>query len=336
MGAFPHSVVATEICWLNRSIKTWLNPLALAEVASAPEIARIDIPRRLEPDVYRTGVTVDAPGFRARTGSTGKGIVIAVIDSEVAIDHPALAGRVIHRQNFTKEPWGTPDSHGTAIAGIAAAAGPEILGMAPEARVYNYKVLATQPWLHGDEFDGAHALEKALEDGAQVANCSWGVGLAGDGSSREARACDLAWSLGLTIVKSAGNRGPFAGSLTSPADADGVIVVGATDQEGTAVQEYSSRGPAANSRIPRPHLVAPGGIPWDGLWSCYSKGGFGDCGYGTSYAAAHVSGILALLLEADPQRSPEDLREVLLQHCTPLSGNPDHEGAGLFTLAQLP
>ena len=82
--------------------------------------------------------------------------------------------------------------------------------MAPEATIYNYKVLATNPFLGGDDFDGALAIQQAVEDGAHIANCSWGAGPAGDGTSREAIACNEAWTLGLMIVKSAWNRAPPA------------------------------------------------------------------------------------------------------------------------------
>lgn len=326
----------TQVCWLNRTVRSWAGPRALAEVVADDSVERVDLPRRLMPEINVSAGTVGAPQFRKKFKRTGKGIIVAVIDGEVAINHPALKGRVVHRQNFTDEPWGQPASHGTAVAGIIASNDAKFTGMAPEATIYSYKVLATNPTLTGTDFDGALGIQQALEDGAHIANCSWGAGPAGDGTSREARACDTAWGAGLTIVKSAGNNGPDPRSLTTPADADGVIAVGATDREGLAVQDYSSRGPAGTK--PRPHMIAPGGIAGGvGITSCLVGGGFGDVGAGTSFAAPHVSGLLALLSERDPNLTPDQLRDMLLNACAPLDGiGADTQGRGLVSLTRVP
>lgn len=329
----PSSV--TQVCWLNRTVRTWVHPRTLAEVVADPSIERIDLPRRLEAELKVSGNTVGAPQFRKKFKRTGKGIIVAVIDSEASLNHPALKGRVVHKQNFTSELWGNPGSHGTAVAGIIASNNKTFIGMAPGATIYNYKVLATNRLLNGDDFDGALAIQQAVEDGAHIANCSWGAGPAGDGTSREAVACNEAWALGLVVVKSAGNRGPGSRTLTTPADADGVIAVGATDREGKAVQEYSSRGPAETKS--RPHLIAPGGIAGGtGITSCLTGGGFGDCGAGTSFAAPHVSGMLALLLERDPSLTPDEVRDVLLNACAPLDGiDESTQGRGLVSLGRV-
>jgi serine protease AprX len=329
-------LTVTQVCWLNRTVRTLADPRALAEVAANDEVASFDVPRRLEPDLGVPNLAVGAQELRERTARTGRGVLIAKLDQE-SLAHPFLQERVINRRNYTQEPWGNPGPHGTAVAGILAADGGDVLtGMAPEATVYSYKVMATVGALSSDDFSGALAIQQALEDGADIANCSWGAGRARDGTSREARACNAAWALGLTIVKSAGNRGPGDGTLTTPADADGVIVAGATDRQGTAVQDYSSRGPTGHG-LERPHLVAPGGTPDSGVVTCLVNGGVGDAGYGTSYAAPYVAGILALILEGEPDLPPEEQRERLLNLCTPFDNVPANtQGAGLISLANLP
>ena len=182
---------------------------------------------------------------------------------------------------------------------------------------------------HADDFQGALAIQQALEDGVRVVNCSWGTGPASDGTSREARACNTAWSFGLVIVKSAGNSGPGVSTLTGPADAEGVIVVGATDRPGAVVQDYSSRGPTAGGQA-RPHVVAPGGTSEAGIVSALVGGGIGDAGAGTSFAAPHVTGLAALLVGREPQLTPPRVRDRIVASCTALDGvDQNTQGAGL-------
>jgi serine protease AprX len=318
-----------QACWLNRTVRAETPGSVLSDVASHDAIQRIDVPRRLEPEAVDVTIA-SAASLRSARGLTGVGVAVGVIDSEVAINHPALQGRVVHRRNYTQEPWGVPASHGTAVAGIIAADDPGFTGMAPGAVINNYKVLATNSSLHAEDFEAALAIQHALEDGMRIVNCSWGAGPAGDGTSREARACDAAWALGLTIVKSAGNNGPGASTLTTPADADGVIVVGASSTDGTAVPSYSSRGPTADGRI-RPHVLAPGGdfgATIDGILQGGGTGALSDVG--TSFAAPHVAGLLALLLEQEPNLTPDEQRDRIVATCVALSGvAQDAQGNGL-------
>jgi serine protease AprX len=320
-----------DMCWLNETIRTAAAAVSLADVASDPRIEHIDLPRRLEREMRLCGPLVGAPVFRTRTSKDGTGIVVAVIDGEVDVVHPALAGRVMHKRNLTREPFGVPDDHGTAVAGIVGASDRRFGGIAPGVSILNYKIFAADPRLDSDDFDGSLAIQQALEDGAHVANCSWGAGPAGDGTGREARACDAAWNLGMVVVKSAGNRGPGARTLTTPADADGVIVVGATDRRGRAVESYSSRGPAGARE--RPHLLAPGGSALSGVETCLPGGRFGNAGAGTSFAAPQVSGLAALLLDDDPDLLPDAVRETLIRACRRLARvDVASQGAGLIRL----
>lgn len=300
-------------------------------MAEDPSVTRIGIPRLLEKELNVTGVTIGAIAFRAHTGFTGKDILVAVIDGEVDSKHPALAGRVLQKKNFTGEAWGTPDHHGTGVAGIIASAQNKLMGIAPGVVIASYKVFATNQSAQGTDFDATLAVQQALEDGVRIANCSWGIGPATDGTSREARAFDRAWDLGMILVKSAGNKGPGAGTLTSPADARGVIVAGATDRKGKRLQDYSSRGPVAAK--PGPDVLTPGGSDGDGIRSLMPGGGTGDIGMGTSFAAPHVAGLAALLLQQNPNSTPDQIRAMLIAKASPIAGNTVAGcGAGLVKL----
>lgn len=329
------SFMRADKCWLNRSVKGIIEPELLGEIAADQKILQIDLPRQLEAEISLSTKTIGAAPFRLKTKMTGKGIIVAVIDTEISFNHPSLKGRVVQKENYTKESWGKPGNHGTAVAGIIASNNKRYMGIAPEATIYNYKVLATKQSLNADDFGGSLALQQALEDGAHIANCSWGAGKAGDGTSREARACNEAWSLGMTIVKSSGNRGPNSKTLSSPADADGIIVVGATDEKGMKIQDYSSRGPTPKGKI-RPHLVAPGGTSSKGITSCLAEGGFGNCGCGTSYAAPHVAGMLALLIQQNKELTPDGQRELLLTLCSKFDPHDENtHGEGIPSLARF-
>lgn len=319
----------TQVCWLNRAVRTGADPRALSEIADAAEVSRFDLPGELVRELDATSRVVRAPAYRRVCGHAGAGVTVAVIDGEIFIGHPALTGRLVNRRNYTLEAWGAPDPHGTAIAGIIGSADPDSLGMAPGATLYGYKIFPTMSHARADEFGAAMALQEAVLDGALVANCSWGLGhIDGSAPSRVARACDVAWDLGMVVVKSAGNDRV----LTIPAEARGAIVVGATNRDGTSVPTFSARGRLAGGEA-RPHLVAPGGADGEEIVSCVLGGHFGPCGSGTSYAAAHVAGLAALLVAQHPGALPDGIRAMLLERCEPIPGVPlDAQGAGLIRM----
>ena len=325
--------LVNQVCWLNRSVRTWAGPEALADVTADDAVTSVDMPRQLQPEAASVNhVAIGLPPFVTQTDLTGQGVTVAVIDSEVAFKHPALAGRVVQRRNYTAEPWGNPAGHGTAVAGLIGAADQDNGGVAPAVTIYNYKVLATNRFLHGDDHAGAMAIQQAVEDGAAVANCSWGAGPITATKSREAIAVDSAWALGMVVVKSAGNDGPGASTMTTPAEAQGIVVVGGTILDGSVVGDYSSRGPALS--LTRPHLVAPGGdANGPNLTCCLVAGGFGDASYGTSYAAPQVTGAVALLLQQNPKLTPDQVRDQLVGSAKKLNGfTPDDQGSGLLQL----
>lgn len=163
-------------CWLTGSVRVEAPPKLLAEVAEHRALVSIDRPRRVLPEIYETATQVGAPQLRQAKGVDGTGAVVAVIDGEVDVTHPGLEGQVVQKVNFSPQPWGNPDPHGTAVAGIIASNGKgskppkEVVGIAPGSTIYSYKLFPM-----GDEFLGSVAIQQAYADGAQVINCSWYV-----------------------------------------------------------------------------------------------------------------------------------------------------------------
>jgi serine protease AprX len=326
----PELVVRTS--WLAGAAQIPLALDVLPQIAEAAAIHSIDAPRLIWREIRRTAPVVRAPAYREVHECAGDNLIIAVLDGEIRTDWNFFGDRVQRRANFTDEPWGSPDDHATAVAGVIGANATTCVGIAPGTTIYNYKLFPSEG--PQEEFRGFLALQRAVEDNCAIANCSWGIQGSTDGSSRTIEACDIAWGLNMTVVKSAGNRGPANGSVTSPADARGVIVVGATDVAGTRIATYSSRGPTANG-LERPHLVAPGGEQSEPVVSCLASGEIGSCGYGTSLAAPHVTGAIALLLDAEGPMTSEQRLLRLESLCEPLPGHDRHEqGAGILRMTR--
>lgn len=261
----------------------------MGELSSLPEV------RYVEPNYTVTGQEVipNDPGFAFQyalvnirapqawditTGSSA--VTIAIIDSGVDLSHPELAPKLLPGRDFVNGDWVAQDDngHGTHVAGIAAAASNNGLGMAGVswgARILPVKAL--NAFNSGTYANVAEGIKWATDQGAQVINLSLG----GPNSSQTLEdAIAYAASRGVAIVAAAGNTG---GDILYPARYPAVIAVANTN--------------AANQRVstsafgPEIDLSAPGA----GIYSLAIGGGYRYLG-GTSMSAPHVSGALALLL----------------------------------------
>ncbi|AFS80293.1 peptidase S8/S53 subtilisin kexin sedolisin [Candidatus Nitrosopumilus koreensis AR1] len=162
-------------------------------------------------------------------GIDGEGIKIAIIDTGVDYNHPDLAGwgpegKVIGGYNFIEE--GKPpmdnNGHGTQVAGIIAADG-QAVGVAPKAKILAYKVSEDGEGVSSDLI--IRAIEKAIEDNADIINISLGVNKT---NSKIERAVNLALEKEIFVVTAAGNDGPGLGTIGSPGRNFGSVTVGAT------------------------------------------------------------------------------------------------------------
>ncbi len=195
-----------------------LTPAQIKEVARREDVEQIEADKFISLELDQSVGTVDLINARAQgLVETGKGIVIAVIDGEVDKDHPDLMGRVVHKRNYTKEPWGSPHRHGTHVAGIIAGNGKKYKGMAPDAIIWSYKIYPSADTESSEGFKGADAIEDAVKDGAKVINCSWGASqTALDGTCIWCTTAERAAKLGVVLVKSAGNKGPDRDDINLP------------------------------------------------------------------------------------------------------------------------
>jgi len=260
-----------------------------------------------------------------QAGYTGKGVTVAVVDTGVDASHPDLAGSFRGGAADWFDVHGEHDrpmdrhGHGTQIAGLVSGAGAsgQTLGVAPQsrwiaARIYSDRNIGRLSQLHRItawllDPDG----KPATPDAPQVVLNAWGLGDR-PGSCDDEFARDLRWlrAAGMHVVFAAGNGGPMENSSLSPANNAGALAVGALDGEGQMAM-FSSRGVSACDARPYPDVMAPGELLRTTDLAAGSMP-ITTLATGTSYAAALVSGELALLLQARPDM-PMAEREALLR-----------------------
>ena len=162
-------------------------------------------------------------------GIKGNGIKVAIIDTGVDFNHPDLYGwgpdgKVVGGYNFIQE--GKPpldtNGHGTQVAGIIAADG-HLVGVAPKAKILAYKVSENGEAVSSDLI--IKAIDKAIEDGADIINISLGVNQTNE---KIDNAVNKALEKGIFVVTAAGNDGPTPRTIGSPGRDFGSVTVGAT------------------------------------------------------------------------------------------------------------
>ena len=299
--------------------------------------------------------------------STGEGTVIAVIDSGIDTDHPDLASKLwvnegegldpdngidddgngyvddVHGWRFELYGLDGPDvdddnGHGTHVAGIAAAAtdnGIGVAGLGWQARIQVIKAL-------NDEGDGwltdiVDAIFYAADNDADVINLSLGLAEACACPPLLQGAVNYARDQGAVVIAAAGNTS-LEPPETYPANCDGVLGVAATDRYDLRAS-YSNTGAHVS-------VAAPGGTPGCSTCQIYSTAWSGDSWpwcwgrqycykQGTSMAAPHVAGLAALLAARYPSYTPDQAASAILDNAEDLgTGGWDEEyGCGRIDAA---
>jgi subtilisin family serine protease len=245
--------------------------------------------------------------------ANGKGVLVAVIDSEIDDAHPDLAGVVTKRFNAAAGDDEPPHAHGTGMAG-AIAAHQRLLGTAPGARILAIRAFSTQAAsAEGTTFQILKGFDHAIKEGARIINMSF----AGPRDPSLARVLKAAHDKGIVLLAAAGNAGPKAPPAFPAADPS-VIAVTATDAE-DKLFAGANRGRYITLAAPGVEILVP--AP-DATYQMTT---------GTSVATAHVSGVVALMIERNPALRPADIRRILTESARPLGPRPrnDEFGAGL-------
>jgi len=226
----------------------------------------------------------------------GEGVTVAVVDSGVAADHPDLTGRVLPGiVARTNSGDGQQDAagHGTAMAAVIAGHGhgpgnaSGVLGIAPDARILPVDINDVDPRNGAYPDVVARGIDFAVEHGAKVINAS--IGVASNENLRNAvrRALDA----DVVVVASVGNAKDGVGTMAAPVLYDGVLAICAYDRQGNH-PEFSL--PAQGTR--ELTICAPG---VDGV-SAQPDGTYRTGRFGTSFSAAVVSGVVALIRSKYP------------------------------------
>jgi subtilisin family serine protease len=253
----------------------------------------------------------------AHTLANGHRVLIAVIDGGVDTQHPELAGLILD----TFDAIGRGDrahAHGTSIVG-AIAARVRLRGTSPGAHILVARAFGThRTSMDGTTTDIVKAIEWSMQRGARVINMSF----AGDHNPAIERHLNLARERGIVLVAAAGNNGPNS-RPRFPAANPAVIAVTATDED-DRLYRMAVRGNHVAIAAPGVNLVLP------------TLGG--DCRItsGTSFSAAEITGVIALMLERNPGLNPEAVRRALLSTARDL-GAPGIDplfGAGLVDAYQ--
>ncbi|WP_135535146.1 S8 family serine peptidase [Halostella pelagica] len=295
---------------------------------TSAEIEHVSLDARVSVSLDDVSELTGAGAARSRYGVNGENVTVAVLDSGVDDSHPDLQDAVTRQVDFTGE--GTTDDpygHGTHTAGIVAGDGSAsngtYTGIAPNASVLNLRVIESDGY--GSRSNVIDAIEYAVDEtDADVISVSLGGPVYDEDPYFDA--VQYAVDNGVTVVVAAGNDGRPGhdgyGTVLSPGVVPSALTVGASDGD-DRLAPFSSRGPTATNRV-KPDLVAPG----VGIASARA----GTDRYveysGTSMSAPAVSGIAALLLDANPDWTPTDVRSALVTRTDRLEGNYDIYQAG--------
>jgi subtilisin family serine protease len=338
--------------WLINGMAFNANSAVIREIANRPDVDSVRLDQTVEAPAVNAGVTA-APEWNLGAihipevwslGYTGAGMVVANIDTGVDVQHPDLGGKWRGGLNSWYDPHGehaTPYDnlgHGTQTMGIMVGgeAGGTSIGVVPGAKWIAAKLFndagqaqwsdihLSFQWLLDPDGDPNTA------DMPHVVNASWGL----VGSANQ---CVLEFNddiqtlkfANIAVVFSGGNEGPASQTSVSPANNPEGFAIGAVNDTQT-LANFSSRGAGACDGGIYPRISAPGvnintadlsfgGLP---LYASVS---------GTSFAAPHISGTMALLLNAFPNTSIASLESALQQSALDLgeSGADNGYGYGL-------
>jgi subtilisin family serine protease len=256
-----------------------------------------------------------------KTKLDGSGVVVAIIDTGVDDTHPDLSGSFVQGRDFSglgspdgTAPVGPSSYHGTMVASLIAGQGKNsggVIGVAPGVSLMS---LSIGLGIEGADTDQqiADAVIWAVDNGAKVINLSL---------TRNSRTWPASWDEAflyalendVVVVSASGNRPDGTGAPSAPGTMPGVLAVGGLTKAQVGSERSSTEGIAIDITAPAEELF--GSFPGDEIRSWE----------GSSAAAPIVSGLVALMRQADPAASANDILQRLIASADDL-GEPGFDG----------
>ena len=277
---------------------------------------------------------LDVPAVHA-LGDSGAGVRIAMLDAGFDTSQALVSGaHVVAMRDYVNQPDPAGRAHGTATFSLIAARRPgELVGAAPAAQFILATTEYTPSETRVEEDHWVAGVEAAESLGVDIISSSLGYLSFDNGFSYTPQqlngdvgvttlAADSAAARGTLVVVAMGNSGPSSGTLDTPADAKGIVAVGAIDSLGQ-VAAFSSRGPTADGRI-KPEVVGPGVAVIVGI-----APGSIALGSGTSFATPLVAGVAALAQGTRLGQPASALRRGLLDAASLRDTPDDNHGWGI-------
>ncbi len=326
---------------LVNAVTVKVSPKQLQEITALDEVkfVRLEIPE-LATCMNESVRVIESVEAAQDFGANGRSVKVALLDTGIDKNHPALLGKVVDEISTVAESINIPGMHATHTAGTIASNDVVFRGVAPQAELINIKVLDHNGF--GSPFTVIKGLEQAVRRGALVASMSLGWSelpfmswVCNNADCILCQAADNTVRLGVTLVVAAGNEGaagarpPFA--IRHPGAARKVITVGAVDKA-KVLASFSSIGPgsgrlsaASPIRLTKPDVSAPG----VNIRSSVLGGGFGTLS-GTSMATPHVAGLAAMILQKTASLTPTMVKKLISDTCEPLENTPNEVGYGII------
>lgn len=275
---------------------------------------------------------IQAPQVWTQLNATGKNVKIGILDTGIDPNQPELSGKVIGGYDFVNNDSDPMDDHGhgTHCAGIAAANGPTLKGVAPDAKLIAIKVLNAQGqgfWstiIAGINYAIDPDNNPLTDDGVDILSISIGGG--GFPDDPLAQAVNNAVDNGVLCTVAAGNTGSDYYTINSPGCAEKALTVGASDKT-DKIATFSSRGPIIGANFVKPDVLAPGVA----IYSTLPNGQYASWD-GTSMATPHVAGAAALLKELHPEWTPADIKAALMQTAVDIGEDLWTQGKGRINI----